>query len=111
SPNNLIGGALESQRNVISNNLSGTADPLSDATAAGVLISGGAADGNQVQGNYIGTDPRGAVAVPNTRGVEVVGAPNTKVGYPVVGGGNLISGNLRGIDLEAGADRTYLGNN
>ena len=52
--NNLIGGTTATQRNVIS----GNAD-------YGIQITGSAATGNSVEGNYIGTDYTGLVGISN----------------------------------------------
>src|SRR5437868_3165694 len=48
SANNLIGGTTPAARNVISGNLS--------KGGGGILLSGGAASGNVIQGNFIGTN-------------------------------------------------------
>jgi uncharacterized repeat protein (TIGR01451 family) len=81
---NLIGGATASARNVVSGN-----------SSHGVLILG-PASGNRVQGNYIGTDKTGAVAIGNgSNGVSLVSG-NASVTNSVIGGpaaGNVISGN------------------
>jgi parallel beta-helix repeat protein len=83
--NNVIGGTTSAARNIISGN-----------TNAGIYFAG--ASGNSVQGNYIGTDISGTVAIGNgTNGVELVfGASNTIVGGSIAGAGNLISGNSGG---------------
>lgn len=67
----LIGGFLDTQRNVISGN-----------TGQGVLISGSNASGNVVQGNYIGTNAAGSAALGNG-GIGVLvraGATFTRIG-------------------------------
>lgn len=73
-------------RNLISGNL------------RGVVINGLNASGNQVLGNYIGTDVTGTLDRGNTfAGVEIVGAPNNTIGGDA---GNLISGNnRRGVEI------------
>jgi parallel beta-helix repeat protein len=65
---------------------------------AGVTIRTAAATGNQVYGNYIGTDYTGLVAIPNAQaGVAIVsGANNNTVGR--VGSGNVIAGNGNSSD-------------
>ncbi|MBX9579112.1 MAG: right-handed parallel beta-helix repeat-containing protein [Gemmataceae bacterium] len=57
----------------------------------GVYIAGGAR--NEVQGNFIGTDPAGTLPIPNTRGVELFGDATTGnlVGGTEPGAGNLIA--------------------
>ena len=85
--NNVIGGVIAGQRNIISGNTDG-------------VTVDSAVSGTVVQGNYIGTDASGTVAIGNTvSGVIVSGSSNT-IGGTVAGAGNLISGNTnRGIYL------------
>jgi hypothetical protein len=87
SSDNLIGGKTPAARNIISGN------------NYGVHIEPGS--GNVLQGNFIGTDATGTLALPNTglAGV-VVGygetAADTVIGGCELGAGNLISGNTGG---------------
>jgi len=83
---NTIGGTTAAARNVISGN--GT---------IGVIISGSGATGNLVEGNDIGTDQTGALAVANTDdGVDIVnGATANTIGGSATGTGNSIAGNGR----------------
>ena len=81
APNNLIGGTSPQARNVISGNALG-----------GVYIGFAGSSGNQVEGNFIGTDATGSAPVPNgLNGVFVDNAPNNLIGG--LGTGNVISGN------------------
>ena len=74
--NATIGGNEAGLRNVISSNVRGVHDSGS---------------GTRILGNYIGTDPTGQAAVPNTfRSLQLIG-DNTVVGG--LGAGNVISGN------------------
>jgi RHS repeat-associated protein/CSLREA domain-containing protein len=83
SPDNTIGGTQAGAGNVIS---------ASDQY--GVYLNGSGASGNLVQGNYIGTDASGTIALGNTnRGVHIQGAINNTIGGSAPGAGNLISGN------------------
>jgi len=103
---NLIGGADEKQRNIISGN-----------GGAGVLIAGAAASGNQVQGNYIGTDASATARLDNTgSGVLIfkkafgnaVGAPTSAPGSPP---GNVISGNVgNGVEISDAPSNLVMGN-
>jgi uncharacterized repeat protein (TIGR01451 family) len=87
--NTTIGGTEAGARNVISGN-----------SHRGVRMVGGS--GNQVLGNYIGTDATGAVGLGNGGGVELEGASNTTVGGTGDGARNLISGNgFDGVSIEA----------
>jgi len=95
SSNNLIGGTAPGADNVISGN-----------GGRGLLLQGGGAVNNRIQGNFIGTDAAGLVALPNVgAGVEIGnGAASNKVGGNVSSAGNLISGNLgSGVALVEGA--------
>lgn len=60
----------------------------------GVLIAGDHADGNRVEGNYIGVGPDGTTAMPNRdAGVAIRGAWGTVVGGDTPAARNIISGN------------------
>jgi hypothetical protein len=82
-----IGGTTPGARNVISGN-----------TMDGIFLAGNA---NLIEGNSIGTDYMGTVALGNqTNGIVDQGSANT-IGGSVAGAGNLISGNsLAGLELE-----------
>ncbi|HEX7681583.1 MAG TPA: right-handed parallel beta-helix repeat-containing protein, partial [Thermoanaerobaculia bacterium] len=55
-----------------------------------------------IQGNYIGTDPTGSVAVPNYRGIGIIQS-NSPFFFGSVISGNVLSGNIRsGLFAEAG---------
>ena len=84
-----VGGTAASERNVISGN-------------GGNGISLGAnANGTLVYGNYIGTNPAGTAAIGNGGyGIRSFGEDN-QIGTNTAGGGNVISGNERGISLES----------
>jgi hypothetical protein len=99
---NTVGGATAAARNVISGN-----------TKDGIVIFGGAATGNLIQGNYIGPNVTGQAALTNKlSGVHVQSQGNT-IGGVLGAGGNLISGNGQdGILLDGGsaANNTVEGN-
>ena len=79
--NSTIGGTLSGARNVISGNLDG------------VYISGDST-GSKVQGNFIGTDRSGTVALGNTyTGVAFDNVANSTIGGTLSGARNVISGN------------------
>ena len=82
---NTIGGTTAGARNIISGNSPGYYG------TAGVLIGVGA-DGNVVEGDYIGTDVTGDVSLSNYDGIFVLGLDNT-IGGTASGAGNVISGN------------------
>ncbi|HEX3086578.1 MAG TPA: hypothetical protein VHP99_18730, partial [Pyrinomonadaceae bacterium] len=96
------------------------------ATGAGNLISGNGEDGISVsggsnntpslaiiQGNLIGTDVTGGVALPNTRdGIGMPSSAGTVIGGPSAAARNIISGNhVNGIRLDAGANSNRIEGN
>ena len=82
APSNLIGGSVIGAGNLISGN-----------SSRGVYFQGTNARLNRVEGNFIGTDISGSVAIPNSGGVFFFGSPSNTVGGTVTGAANLISGN------------------
>ena len=86
--NNTIGGAAPDAGDLISGN-----------TIYGVDISG--TSKNIVEGDYIGTDVTGTVAIANATGVELdTGASGNTIGGTTAGARNVISGNsATGVDL------------
>ena len=91
--NNTIGGTTPAERNVISGHNSG-AD-------SGIVIRQGSS-GNQVLGNYIGTDVTGALAIPNTVGISITNNATVNNIIGSAAGRNVISGNTTtGITLNS----------
>lgn len=83
-----IGGIAAGVGNVIAGN-----------TFDGIFIFVGGSTGDTIQGNFIGTDATGTVAVPNgDAGVFIQSAANVVIGGPNTAG-NVISGNGYGIYL------------
>jgi parallel beta-helix repeat protein len=95
SANNTIGGATAAQRNIFSGN-----------GQSGVVLFQGGATGNQIQGNYIGTDITGNVDRGNVyQGIAISGANSNTIK------GNLISGNnAEGVGVFPGNSNTIQGN-
>jgi titin len=87
SANNTVGGTAASARNLISGNGTG-----------GVRIKMMGANENVVEGNYIGTDVTGNLALGSPVGVDIEDGSDTTIGGTIPGAGNLISGNGHGID-------------
>lgn len=92
SSGNIVGGATAADRNIISGN---TGDGLSFGNF------NGAANGNVVKGNYIGTNAAGNAILANTnQGISLFGATNNFIGGSSPGEGNVISGNnSNGINI------------
>ncbi|MDQ3815756.1 MAG: hypothetical protein M3347_17730 [Armatimonadota bacterium] len=82
---NLIGGTTPAARNLVSGN-----------SWIGIFINGPGTKHNTVQGNYVGLDASGAVALPNGNGGIFLsgGSEENLVGGTTVGAGNVISGNV-----------------
>jgi len=80
---NTIGGTTVAARNILSGNME-----------SGVFIFTYGATSNVIEGNYIGTDVTGKVAIPNdTNGVTLDGVAGNTVGGTNAGAQNVISGN------------------
>jgi Domain of unknown function DUF11 len=94
SANNLIGGTTPAARNLISG-----------AANGGIVLDANTGNGskNVVQGNYIGTDITGTVALGNGYGISVASTDAT-IGGTAAGAGNVISGStgLSGISIANG---------
>ena len=99
SLNNVIGGSAPAARNVISGN------------DRGVWLLNGTT-GNEVEGNYIGTNKLGTAAVANAIGVLIdSGAGSNTIGGDVPAARNVISGNTdAGIRIDGASSNHVLGN-
>jgi titin len=78
----------------------------------GVTITGSGTTANLLQGNYIGTDSTGTMALANSGGVLISGAPNNTIGGTAAGAGNVVylggngdvvQGNLSGTNAAGTA--------
>lgn len=86
---NTIGGTAPGAGNVVSGN-----------TLDGVVLFGEGADDNVVQGNYLGTDVTGAVALGNGHsGVHIDTGTGNLIGGTGEGARNILSGNDFGITI------------
>lgn len=87
---NTIGGTADGAGNLISGN-----------AFHGVHLLGTGTESTDVQGNLIGTDATGAAAIRNDfSGVLIEGSANNTVGGTAPGAGNVISGNIIGVEIR-----------
>ena len=78
SNDNVVGGATPDDRNIISSDFNG------------IAIAG---NGNQIEGNYIGSEVTGTASLANAReGIEIVSGAGNIIGGAVAGAGNVIIG-------------------
>ncbi len=101
APNNTIGGVASDAVNVIA------------GFGYGLFITGSDATGNLVEGNLIGTDKTGTVALANETGGIILdaSAQSNTIGGTSAGAGNVISGNQgAGLDIGDASDNLFLGN-
>lgn len=95
SSNNIVGGMISHDKNVISGN-----------TSAGIVIDGLQSINNTISGNYIGISAGGCFSLPNENGVILSYASETKIGGGTAGEQNIISGNSgAGIILNGSGTR------
>ena len=97
---NTIGGTVAAARNLISGN-----------GIRGIDLINQDANGNKIQGNYIGTDVTGMARISQDRGIGCGGNSNNIIGGTEPGAGNLISGNSNiGIELAGFGGHLVQGN-
>ena len=94
SQNNIIGGLLTSQNNVISGN------------TTGIKFDGSSVQNNKIGGNFIGLFYDGSgttIAVPNTNGIKFLnGANNNEIGQATTSGAPAFYKNIISSNTEAG---------
>ena len=105
--NGSFGILIKSASNLVDGNT------VSGSARSGLVISGQSADNNQVEGNYIGTDPSGTFAVPNAAfGLLLTGGDNNTIGGPTLLERNYVSGNgTSGVVIATGADNNTVQGN
>jgi uncharacterized protein (TIGR02145 family) len=79
---NIIGGSVVGERNIVSGNENVGIELIDSAT------------NNIIKGNFIGTDSLGTGSLPNLIGIDLNGSRNNIIGGSEPGAGNIISGNL-----------------
>jgi titin len=96
SATNVIGGATPGAGNVIAGN-----------GVNGIYLFGPGSTGNVVQGNYVGTDVTGSLALSNTaNGIMISGAPSNLIGGTASGAGNVILANSEAGIFITGSEAT-----
>ncbi|HKQ06987.1 MAG TPA: BACON domain-containing carbohydrate-binding protein [Blastocatellia bacterium] len=100
SANNLVGGTTAGARNIIA----GTAGMADGLAGPGTPAFPHYTFGNLIQGNYIGTDATGTVALDG--GVRIQDCPNNTIGGTTPAARNLISGSQRAGILVLSSEDT-----
>jgi hypothetical protein len=103
--NNVIGGTTAADRNVIGGATDNALSPGVGFSGAGILVTGAAAVGNQIIGNYLGVAADGSTVVANDNGIAIdSSATNTLVGGSATNQRNIITGNHRiGLNIDGDA--------
>src|SRR3989339_2052453 len=83
-------------------------DFLGGLVFSGIYISSG--NSNEIVGNYIGVDASGTMGRMNGEGIYIDLSFNNKIGNGTVGGRNVISGNVEGIEISFSGSNEVLGN-
>ena len=106
APNHLLGISLSASTDVVVGGSSPTAgNVVSGNENGGVRIINGSSD-NDLQGNLVGTEVTGTVAIGNALvGVVLSDAQSNRIGGTDAGARNVISGNATGIQIHE-ADST-----
>jgi len=87
APKNIIGGTVDGAKNVISGNGLGGVYLYNPGTT-------GQSTNNIIEGNFIGVDVTGTMALSNAlNGIVILGVRGNTIGGTNAGGGNIISGN------------------
>jgi hypothetical protein len=107
---NRIGVIVESSGNTIGGTIAGAGNVVSGNASYGIQFDANGI-GNLVEGNYVGTDGTGEIAVGNiVGGIHDLKSGNT-LGGTTPGAGNVLSGNGgAGLDLDLNAADVIQGN-
>ena len=98
--NNTVGGLTTATRNIISGNIDDGIAIVQTGSGSGLLPHAPVA--NLIQGNFIGTDSSGTVAIGNHgNGVVITGGSSNTIGGTTAAAGNVIAANLaRGVFIS-----------
>jgi len=78
---------------------------LNRCNRSGIRVAFSTTTGHVIEGNFLGTDPTGSIASPNTFGILIdIGAKNVTIGGASPADRNVISGNVAGIGIGNGFD-------
>ena len=89
-----IGLSVGASGNLIGGTAAGAGNLCSANNNAGIYLIDAGTSGNQIQGNFIGTDVNGTSPLPNVfEGIYMERASSNTIGGASSGSGNLISGN------------------
>src|SRR5205823_9348893 len=103
---NRMGIALETANNVVGGVTAGDRNVISGNDGPGVRLAGPTATGNQLLGNFIGTNAAGTLGLGNAGdGVFITGgASSNTIGGTVAAAGNVISANggFAGVEINPG---------
>ena len=78
---------------------------LNRCNASAIRVAFSTTTGHVIEGNFLGTDPTGLIASPNTFGVLIdIGAMNVTIGGTTAASRNVLSGNIAGIGIGNGFD-------
>jgi Right handed beta helix region len=103
--NNVVGGLGTGAGNVISGNEFGV------SVQRNTTVPGPETIDNRVEGNLIGTDPRGFDGVGNSTGVGIFSAVRTRIGGSAAAARNLVRGFFGyGVDVVVGRETVIEGN-
>jgi hypothetical protein len=107
--NGFLGVSIEGASNtLIGGNVSGARDVISGNSSSGIQIDGDTATGNQVMGNFIGSDITGTVNLANNSNGIGIGSGSNTIGGTTPGARNLI---VNGINLFLGSHDTVIQGN
>ncbi len=108
--NGEAGIVLSGNNHVIGGNSVGARNLISGNAGNGIIAFGGG--GSSIRGNYIGTNVTGNAPLANTAyGIRVAQTSSLSIGSNAAGSGNLISGNARGVSIEAVASHVTVAGN
>ncbi len=109
---NAVGMRMGGTGNTVGGTAIGARNIISAAGGVGVQFDGAGVQDNVIQGNYVGTDITGTVAIPNRDGVYIaLGATNNTVGGTAIGAGNVVSASTEdGVGIGSASNNTVVGN-